>query len=533
MRGERSKDGYKYFDVCSECWAIPVKSDTKKGYDFKQNGISNHAYSCSHRGTDHIAASNITKIALGHVFQSDCIRFYVEDDEILPSVRAALQLALKVRLGGRPGHLAVTPTHLHDPDQGSKKLVTIYDRVPGGSGHLTSLMPSDLDESFRSIGGIHQLRDLFAATKKSLEECACERGCYSCLLSKNNEFEHDQIHKERALNWLSRFLDVGNDGWVLDERSLNALVVDDNFDSRLEYQFVEALKHPYPGVHGISKVTQQTEHEPIIYKLKDIENRHDFELHYTSQKKVPLGGSVYTKPDFAIYNRSKVAAYLYLDGRDPHLNPSEEISTFEDTDIQLRPALANKYEQIQVLSYSYDMIKAWRNWTRHGRSKNQENFSCIDEFTQERPRVEMKKGQESWHILFGYLAEKFGAGTPLAKHFSSYRQCTRENLYIGFVATSLSHTLGLSKPFSTPEETTRLKTKVLPFLKASSSFGGLTLRIQEGKAWFEMDASQAARCDGNNISSEFTESWELFWILWHVDQSLVRVVSSESQKKRA
>jgi DEAD/DEAH box helicase domain-containing protein len=218
MRGEHdAKYSYKYFSVCRYCWAIPydVVSE-KKGAQFSRKGQpSRHAADCEKRAFESLAGSDLLEVALGHEFESDSIRFYAEDSEFMPSLRALLQLALKIRLGGQPSHIATTATLLHERDSGIRNIITLYDRVPGGSGHLTSLMPkvSEAGE-LRSTSGLRQLRGLLQKTLDHIHACDCENGCYHCLLSKANEFDHKDIVKDRAIGWLDRFLQVEESEWV-------------------------------------------------------------------------------------------------------------------------------------------------------------------------------------------------------------------------------------------------------------------------------------------------------------------------------
>jgi hypothetical protein len=58
----------------------------------------------------------------------------------------------------------------------------------------------------------------------------------------------------------------------------------------------------------------------------------------------------------------------------------------------------------------------------------------------------------------------------------------------------------------------------------------LTLRSNGKKFVFAMDASLVRRCDGGRIDRLFKRSWELFWILWHINPDWVEMQETQILK---
>ncbi|WP_144679692.1 DEAD/DEAH box helicase [Cellulosimicrobium sp. TH-20] len=111
------------------------------------------------------------------------------DDFSLPSLRAALLLALRIRIGGDPDHLEVTDVVDPSPAAGSPaEALLLHDVVRGGTGYLAEL--SDHDAVWT------MLRDAW----RHLEDCPCQHdgrlACDRCLLP--HAAPHQVGHVSRA-----------------------------------------------------------------------------------------------------------------------------------------------------------------------------------------------------------------------------------------------------------------------------------------------------------------------------------------------
>ncbi|HEY6342766.1 MAG TPA: DEAD/DEAH box helicase [Bryobacteraceae bacterium] len=173
-------------------------------------------------------------------FSSEAIRMLLpvstaQVERQVESFVAALELGLKKKFQGDPGHLRTTV--YDEPIEGTdarKRYLVLYDGVPGGTGYLKTLMthPSQLEKVFR------QAHD-------ALVSCECRRdeekdGCYACLLAYRGRHFHGQTSRAAALDLLGEILRHWNTLKVtdrLDDVRLNRLL-----ESELESAFLEALQ---------------------------------------------------------------------------------------------------------------------------------------------------------------------------------------------------------------------------------------------------------------------------------------------------
>ena len=154
--------------------------------------------------------------------------------------RAALELGLKRKFQGDPGHLHTTV--YDEPIEGTearKRYLVLYDGVPGGTGYLKELMthPSQLEEVFR------RAYDALAACECRSDES--KDGCYACLLAYRGRHFHGRTSRAAALDLLGRILQHWGTLKVtdrLDHVRLNRLL-----ESELEAAFLEALQRQKDG----------------------------------------------------------------------------------------------------------------------------------------------------------------------------------------------------------------------------------------------------------------------------------------------
>jgi ATP-dependent helicase YprA (DUF1998 family) len=130
----------------------------------------------------------LSNMALGHRFVTDVL-------EIRPNVPMSRPAALSVLYA-----LVTGAVVLGIPDNdiggvlrplGSGRFgLVLYDTVPGGAGHVTSLAG--------------RLGDLFDAALQRVHGCTCgaETSCYGCLRNYRNERVHDDLNRREAIDFL-------------------------------------------------------------------------------------------------------------------------------------------------------------------------------------------------------------------------------------------------------------------------------------------------------------------------------------------
>lgn len=134
----------------------------------------------------------LRNMALGHRFITDVL-------EIRPSVAMPRSAALSVLHALVTGAVVLgVPDNdiggvLRPLDSGRYGLV-LYDTVPGGAGHVTSIA--------------RRLGELFAAALRRVAGCSCgiETSCYGCLRNYRNERVHDDLCRQYAIHYLETLI---------------------------------------------------------------------------------------------------------------------------------------------------------------------------------------------------------------------------------------------------------------------------------------------------------------------------------------
>ncbi|MFE5339959.1 DEAD/DEAH box helicase [Isoptericola sp. NPDC056578] len=158
------------FRVCEQCG----KLDSSTG----ANRASEHRPWCPLRKADQ---EKVRTVALSRSLTTEGLVLRLPesvtlgDDFSLPSLRAALLLALRIRIGGDPDHLEVTDVVDPSPAAGSPaEALLLHDVVRGGTGYLAELADHEAVWSM--------LRDAW----QHLERCRCQQdgklACERCLL---------------------------------------------------------------------------------------------------------------------------------------------------------------------------------------------------------------------------------------------------------------------------------------------------------------------------------------------------------------
>lgn len=73
--------------------------------------------------------------------------------------------------------------------------LVIYDRVPGGAGHIERII-DELDKVLRT-------------TLSRVRDCKCpdiKASCYACLRNYNNQFSWNELSREKVIDWLTKIL---------------------------------------------------------------------------------------------------------------------------------------------------------------------------------------------------------------------------------------------------------------------------------------------------------------------------------------
>ena len=353
-----------FFEVCTECGAYPKQTSSAAAND----GSRRHAFHCSQRS---VPIDQLVKrpLSLSVSFTSDVLQFVVGLRREIPTVKAALRKIFDLHLGGQSQHLRMRHRDLKVAEDGVVHLITVYDTVKGGSGHLRSLMQFDGETLDKNLG-LAKIKSLAAKAAAEIEACSCEaegNGCYSCLLSFENQFEHSEISKERAIEWLTGISAV--DKWKFHSDPMSITLKSKHllpYDSDFEELFVDTLAN-WPAraegfVTSARKLTgRHTGVELTLASGRVIKvlasNRESIDVSTGPNTPRELR---FTKPDLTVFEGREVLGFIYLDGASVHLEDVEGGGTrFSRFDVPLRRQLFAVHGK-PVLTFTNGMVTAWR-----------------------------------------------------------------------------------------------------------------------------------------------------------------------------
>ncbi|MCB1633304.1 MAG: DEAD/DEAH box helicase [Xanthomonadales bacterium] len=248
--GERGRTGESFrvadrdlarpgFKLCQHCGM--VQKPPRQRRESEEARAQDHARDCLAYGDnnpDHI----VDCLYLYREFSSEALRILVPytrsgmDETVLQSFMAALQLGLKRRFGGKVDHLRITTQEQPEAEGGgSRQYVLIYDAVPGGTGYLHQLLSEEAQS----------LSDVLKMAHEAVRSCGCREqpdkdGCYRCLYQYRQGRAMASVSRRVAEEVLGQL--VESLAGLVRVPSISQILINPNFDSVLESQFIESLR---------------------------------------------------------------------------------------------------------------------------------------------------------------------------------------------------------------------------------------------------------------------------------------------------
>ncbi|WP_300348613.1 DEAD/DEAH box helicase [uncultured Alcanivorax sp.] len=356
--GEDLKVSSEGFVVCSDC-GIAVKPNESREK-------VNHRRSCSgHRETQKRKregqledAYTWESVFLYRELRSEAIRLLLPevDPEDISTLEAAIYLGLRLRFQGDPGHLLVKQQILPNLKEGvTQNYLVLMDAVPGGTGFLKELYQNRDDQGRSGEGVMDILRRALAA----LETCRCRElhqtdddtdGCYRCLRTYHMQFRADEISRERGIRLLKKLIEAGAGRETKAE--LDEVKPKAKFDSVLEKRFVGKLQD---WVQENGKPEDWREEligggTGFRFTLGD---GRIWSLQLQPQLGSAQGVSVKCQPDFMLTSDDEVCwpIAIFLDGFEPHVQPTEPTSRLADDLRKRRSILESRSYWVWSISW--------------------------------------------------------------------------------------------------------------------------------------------------------------------------------------
>ena len=319
------------FELCEACGKV------------RRNGELIHSPWCRYRKEPEKEKA-VRACYLYREFTSEAIRMLLpvaatEIERNIESFVAALQLGLRKKFLGDPGHLNTTV--YDEPIEGSesrRRYLVLYDGVPGGTGYLRELMRHP-----------EQLHEVFQKAYEALSVCECrldERkdGCYVCLLAYRGRHFQGKTSRTAALDLLRSILDNWDKLKTTDR--LETIRLNRLLESELEASFLEALRRVREGepTRGLSPQVVNGK-QGWYLKIPDHGN-------WLIEPQVELGPekgvSVPSRADFVLYPErpfpGELPIALFADGYEWHADPvGGKMRTGKDSAQRLAIARSGKY----------------------------------------------------------------------------------------------------------------------------------------------------------------------------------------------
>jgi ATP-dependent helicase YprA (DUF1998 family) len=114
-----------------------------------------------------------------------------QTDEFYASLKAALIEASTSVVRAESGEIeGFTRTVMRDGNV--RRDLILYDNVPGGGGYVRKVA-----QAFALV---------LSTARQMLDGCQCEKSCYKCLRSYENQFEHSLLDKTLIQPYLDRLI---------------------------------------------------------------------------------------------------------------------------------------------------------------------------------------------------------------------------------------------------------------------------------------------------------------------------------------
>jgi len=328
------------FELCGACGKV------------QKNGKIDHAIYCRYWGKEE-QEKVVEACFLYREFTSEAIRMLLpvasfDVDRNIHSFVAALDLGLRRKFQGDPGHLLTTVTD--EPVPGSdvrKRYLVLYDGVPGGTGYLKELMRDQ-----------HNLLEVFDKAYSVLKSCTCQSdpekdGCYRCLLAYRGRHDQQNTSRQAALGLFKLILD--NREHLKRTQKLDFIRINSLLESELEGRFIEALRRTPEGDPPRSVTHQVVNGKEGFYFRSEGES-------YLIEPQVELGPwlgvAIPSRADFVFYPerpaKGELPIAVFTDGFEYHADPNGALRTGLDTAQRLALMRSGRY---RVWSLNWDDVQ--------------------------------------------------------------------------------------------------------------------------------------------------------------------------------
>lgn len=154
----------------------------------------------SYYGKYNCTCTELKKYTMHHTFNTDVAKIDFEcdtsDRKTMLSTMYALLFAMADELNIERRDIKACLSHKLINSNIHYSII-IYDSVPGGAGHSRRLVTKDGKMFYQILKKAYY----------NMTNCSCNPSCYNCLRSYENQKIHDQLDRNLAIKFISKFLD--------------------------------------------------------------------------------------------------------------------------------------------------------------------------------------------------------------------------------------------------------------------------------------------------------------------------------------
>lgn len=214
------------FRVCKDC-----------GIVFGQNQLHRRSCRLQTKPDDEAYAT----LRLVREMESEAVRFLLPVSTLMSQMRlanlkAAIELGIRQKFGGKAAHLRLAPMTLPSATQdgGTRNYLVLYDSVVGGTGYLKEF-----------VRKLSSMRQVFDRSLQALEDCSCKNeegrdGCYRCIYAYQNQRERPLLSRRESIVLVQEVL-AAWDGLQEVEGIGSYDVPDSYLESELERMLFDSL----------------------------------------------------------------------------------------------------------------------------------------------------------------------------------------------------------------------------------------------------------------------------------------------------
>ncbi|CAN5649391.1 hypothetical protein BH20ACI3_BH20ACI3_27930 [soil metagenome] len=181
------------FTICRRCghWQAP-----KSRVSFEDHkSLDNRKQLCG---------GNADSYHLAYRFQTDALILnfekipekYQESDEFYASLKSAIIQATASVVSAEEDEIDGFVRTVKKAEENPRRQLVLFDDASGGSGYVRKASSN--------------LREILAAARALLDNCRCDKSCYKCLRSYENQFEHQLLDKKLIQPFLDELLGLNS-----------------------------------------------------------------------------------------------------------------------------------------------------------------------------------------------------------------------------------------------------------------------------------------------------------------------------------